>query len=436
MLGLRMVEPLQPRGERFVWSVAGLVLAVSDAINARFSSCTLRGEISNLTRATSGHCYLSLKDAEGASVSLHCVMFSRVATMLDFEPFDGQLVEVRGRLSVYKQRGELQFIIETMRRAGEGAMFEKFLKLKARLEAEGLFDEARKRPLPAFTHRVGVVTSLAAAALADVLTALQRRAPHVEVVVYPCLVQGNEAPATLVRAIETASQRAEVDVLIVCRGGGSLEDLWSFNDERVVRAIVAARMPVVCGVGHETDVTLADFAADLRAPTPTAAAELSAPKRSDQIELLAGMGVLLKRFMQRHFDLRKQMLERVVQHLTRPRNEFRMRVRMLEQTRQRLVSCAMQFVPQQAHRSLEWRARLSRAAQVGLSSRKHRLTMLEGRLQGVDPHQVLTRGFAWITDEDGRAITSAEQLSAGQQIRAVLNDGEASATVDKVDLKR
>ncbi|HZE91206.1 MAG TPA: exodeoxyribonuclease VII large subunit, partial [Rhizobacter sp.] len=234
-----MVEPSSPPPERLVWGVAALVHAVSDALASRFAACTMRGEVSGFSRAASGHAYLSLKDADGANALIRCAMFRRAASLLDFAPADGQLVEVRGRLGVYEPRGELQFIVESMQRAGAGALFEQFLKLKARLEAEGLFDPQRKRELPPYPRRVGVVTSLGAAALRDVLAALARRVPHVEVVIYPTLVQGAEAPPALVEAIAMAGRRSEVDVLIVCRGGGSLEDLWAFNDERVVRAIAA-----------------------------------------------------------------------------------------------------------------------------------------------------------------------------------------------------
>ncbi|HKX95478.1 MAG TPA: exodeoxyribonuclease VII large subunit, partial [Methylibium sp.] len=240
-----------------VWEVAALVHAVGDALAARFGAVAVRGELAGFQRAASGHCYFTLKDADG-SAALRCAMFRRAASLLDFAPADGALVELRGRLAVYEPRGELQFIVESMRRAGAGALYERFLRLKAQLEAEGLFDAARKRPLPAFPRRIGIVTSLAAAALHDVLTALARRAPQVQAIVYPSPVQGAEAPAALAAAIEAAGRRAEVDTLIVCRGGGSLEDLWAFNEALVVRAIAACPLPVVVGVGHETDVTLAD----------------------------------------------------------------------------------------------------------------------------------------------------------------------------------
>jgi exodeoxyribonuclease VII large subunit len=271
------------------WSVAALLLAVADTLAARLGAVTVRGEISGFTRAASGHCYFSLKDSDGQQALLRCAMFRRAAGLLDFRPADGQQVELRGRITVYESRGELQCVVEHLQRLGEGSLYELFLKLKARLAAAGLFDSQRKRPLPAFPRTLGVVTSLGAAALHDVLTAIARRAPQLRVVVYPCLVQGPEAPAQIVRAIGQANARQEVDVLIVCRGGGSLEDLWAFNDEAVVRAVAGSRLPVVCGVGHETDTSLAELAADLRAPTPTAAAELATPLRSDALARLQAL---------------------------------------------------------------------------------------------------------------------------------------------------
>lgn len=417
-----------------VWSVAALIHAVSDALAARFAACTIRGEISGFSRASSGHCYLSLKDAEGGSALIRCAMFRRAASLLDFVPADGQLVEVRGRLAVYEPRGELQFVIESMQRAGAGALFEQFLKLKARLEAEGLFDPQRKRPLPRFPRRVGVVTSLGAAALHDVLTALARRAPHVEVIVYPSLVQGVEAPATIVSAIETAALRAEVDVLIVCRGGGSLEDLWAFNDERVVRAIVACPLPVLCGVGHETDVSLADFAADVRAPTPTAAAELVSPTQEEGLAMLAAVASVLTRRMHQVLDTQAQVLDRATLRLIRPAEGVRRHVQRLALLQQRMSAHAKQSVPRQRQRCVEEAARLRRALSVTLAARKQRLSSMDGRLGALDPRRVLARGYAWLSDEHGTPVTTAKALAAGQQVQAELVDGQAIATISSVVL--
>jgi len=237
------------------------------------------GELSACTQAASGHRYFSLKDAQGHDALIRCALFKRSAAHLSFVPRDGLQVEAVGRLALYEPRGDLQFIVESLHLVGSGSLYEEFLRLKSRLQAEGLFDEARKRPLPGHPRRIAVVSSLQAAALRDVLTVIQRRAPHVQVVVYPSLVQGTEAPVALVRALQQAADDPDTDVVILARGGGSLEDLWFFNDERVVRAVVGCPKPLVCGVGHETDVTLSDFAADIRAATPTAAAAAHAAAR-------------------------------------------------------------------------------------------------------------------------------------------------------------
>jgi exodeoxyribonuclease VII large subunit len=266
-LGLPVAETSAPRLAPRTWSVGALLMAVGDALAARFSACVVQGELSGVTRAASGHCYFTLKDAEGAQASVRCAMFRRAASLLDFVPRDGQQVELRGRLAVYEPRGEMQLVVESMRPLGAGSLYEQFLRLKAKLEAEGLFGAGRKRELPALATSVGIVTSLAGAVLHDVVTTLARRAPQVRLIIYPSLVQGPEAPAALLAALAAATQRNEVDLLIVARGGGSIEDLWAFNDERVVRAVAALPMPVISGVGHETDVTLTDFAADVRAPT-------------------------------------------------------------------------------------------------------------------------------------------------------------------------
>ena len=294
-MGFPVVEPIGSGLARTVWGVDALVLAVADLLAARWGVCAVRGEISGWSRAASGHCYFNLKDADGGTALLRCAMFRRAASLLDVVPADGQRVELRGRLGVYEPRGELQLVVESMQRAGMGALYEEFLRRKARLGAEGLFHAARKRSLPAYPRCIGVVTSLGAAALHDVLSSLARRAPHVRVVVYPSLVQGADAPAALCAAITAAARHGEADTLIVCRGGGSLEDLMAFNDERVVRALAASPVPVVCGVGHESDVTLADLVADLRAPTPTAAAELAAPQTRDCLDALEALSETLRR---------------------------------------------------------------------------------------------------------------------------------------------
>ncbi len=418
---------------RVVWSIAALVQAVAEALGARFGACTVSGEISAFSRAASGHCYFSLKDAEGQPALIRCAMFRRAASLLDFSPADGQRVEVRGRVAVYEPRGELQFVVEAMQRAGAGALFEAFLRLKARLEAEGLFDAARKRPLPRYPRRVGVVTSLGAAALHDVTSTFARRAPQVELLIYPSLVQGNEAPAALVKAIALAGRRAEVELLIVCRGGGSMEDLWAFNDERVVRAIAACPLPVLCGVGHETDVTLADFAADVRAPTPTAAAELAAPPRLDCLAALEVLAAALQQRVQHRLDGQRQRLDHAALRLARPSDLLRRQGQAVAMLQHRLASAVAQAGRARAQVEQQAALRLRRAVAVLRVQKGQHLAALAARLDALDPHRVLARGYAWLSDAQGAAITSATQVEPGQRITATLADGRLGVSVGSVD---
>ena len=425
-----MIEGADARTGRTVRGVAALVRDVADALALRFSVCTVRGEVSGLSRAASGHCYFVLKDADGEAALIRCAMFRRAASLLDFPLADGQLVEVRGRVAVYEARGELQFIVEAMQRAGAGALYEQFLRTRARLEAEGLFDPARKRPLPAFPRAVGIVTSLGAAALHDVVTALARRSPHVRVMLYPSLVQGDAAPAALSAAIGHASRRAEIDVLIVCRGGGSLEDLWAFNDERVVRAIAACSMPVVCGVGHETDVTLSDLAADLRAPTPTAAAELAAPRTQDGLDVLAALAGLLGRRVGNTLDAQAQRLDRSAQRLARPDVRLREHAQRLGLLAHRLAGHLPREVSVRRTRLMQVEVDLRRSSVRQWTAGAERLDGLAARLNALAPERVLARGYAWLIDENsGRAVTSVGQLEVGSRLQAVLADGVANALV-------
>ena len=415
-----------------MWGVAALVHAVSDLLAARFGAVAIRGEVSGFSRAGSGHCYLTLKDADGGNALLRCAMFRRAAGLLDFVPADGQLVEVRGRLAVYEPRGDMQFVIESMQRAGAGALFEQFLRLRARLEQEGLFEPLKKRELPRFPRRIGVVTSLGAAALRDVLTALARRAPHVGVVVYPSLVQGAEAPAALVAALALAGRRAEVDLLILCRGGGSLEDLWAFNDERLVRALAACPLPVVCGVGHETDVTLADLAADLRAPTPTAAAELASPTQRECLDMLSACAAVMAQRVRMRLDTNQQRLDQAAQRLRRPAEGVRRHAHGLRLLAHRLGASVRQVARGRVQGQEALAARLERSLAVTLASRRQRLEGLAARLAGLDPSRVLSRGYAWLTDASGLPVTSVASLAVGQAARVVLADGHADVTVQAV----
>lgn len=407
-----MTEPWEAQpAARMPWGVAALLVATGDALAARFGAVAVRGELSGFSRAASGHCYFALKDSDGAPALLRCAMFRRAALMLDFIPADGQQVQVRGRLSIFEARGDLQMVVESLQRLGAGTLYEEYLRRRAKLEAEGLFGAARKRPLPVLPRALGVVTSLGAAALRDVLTTLQRRAPQVRVIVYPSPVQGADAPDALVAALQTAGRRAEVDALLLVRGGGSLEDLWAFNDERVVRAVAACPLPVVCGVGHETDISLCDLAADLRAPTPTAAAELAAPARDELLQALQVQRERLRRGAERALQGRAQRLDSLALRMGQPGR------RLLGQA---------QRLQQIAHG-------LQQALKLQLQSQRLRVEATAQRLQAQDPARVLRRGYAWVESADGRPVVSALALSPGQSVRAVWSDGRASAQIERVE---
>jgi exodeoxyribonuclease VII large subunit len=427
-----MVDGTPSPPPRVVWSVAALVQAVADALAARFATCVVQGEISGLNRAASGHAYFTLKDGDGAAASLRCAMFRRAGALLDFTPAEGQRVEVRGRLALYEPRGELQLIVESMRQAGAGALLEQFLRLKAKLEREGLFDASRKRPLPMRPVAVGVVTSADAAALRDVTASLARRAPHVRVVVYPSLVQGAAAPAQLRAALAAVAARREIDVLIICRGGGALEDLWAFNDEAVVRAIAASPVPTLCGIGHETDFTLADFAADVRAPTPTAAAELATPTRDELFEQLRTWATRARRRVATLLDTQAQRLDRAGLRLARPASAVQRQQVRLDLLATRLHAAAEQGLERRRLRLAPLAPRAQAGLHRGLEMRLHRLESLAARLDALGPQHVLARGYAWLGDAAGRPITSVKQLEVGGTIRATLADGDAGLRVESL----
>ncbi len=414
-----------------IWQVGALCRAIADALDARFNPVAVRGEVSGFSRAASGHCYFALKDESG---QIRCAMFRRAATLLDFAPRDGELVEVRGRLGVYEPRGDLQLIVESMTRAGQGALFEQFLRLKAKLEAEGLFDAARKRALPLMPRGLGVVTSLGAAALHDVVTALQRRVPHIPVIVAPASVQGAGAPAELVAALQRLYQLANqqpspLDAILLVRGGGSIEDLWAFNDERLARTLAQSPVPVVCGVGHETDFTIADFVADLRAPTPTAAAELVAEPRSTWLGALDLLQERLRDAVQQQLDAQSQRLDLVASRLGRP-SALVARQRLALTTQAQRLRYALTHALTANQRDLRQRAATwPQAVQRDLQARQRRLERAGLRLQLLDPSLVLQRGYAWLTDGDGHTVTRVGQTRAGQALQATLADGKVDLTV-------
>ncbi len=436
-----MFESPQPAAAPRIWEVGALCRAIADALEARFNPVAVRGEITGFSRASSGHCYFSIKDANG---QLRCAMFRRAAGLLDFSPRDGELVEVRGRLGVYEARGDLQFIVESMQRAGQGALFEQFLRLKAQLEGEGLFDPRRKRPLPVQPRGIGLITSLGAAALHDVVTALRRRVPHIPVVLIPAQVQGAAAPQSMVTALRQMYALAEgeapadgettpveVDVILLVRGGGSMEDLWAFNDEQLARTIVQSPVPLVSGVGHETDFTIADFCADLRAPTPTAAAELVAQPREVWLGALDLLADRLESAVQRQIDLRHQRLDQAAQRLGRPSGLAAREQLRLARCAQRLRHGMLLNLERLALKNKALEADFAQKTARHIALQSDRLERARLRLELLNPHLVLQRGYALLTDSQGHAVTSVGQARLGDALRATLADGVLDVTVDQ-----
>ncbi|QLG89778.1 exodeoxyribonuclease VII large subunit [Chitinibacter bivalviorum] len=405
-----------------------------------FPSLWVAGEISNFKRYDSGHCYFSLKDA---NAQVRCVMFRGRAALLDFAPREGLQVEVRAVVSLYEARGDFQLTIEAMRMAGQGALFERFEALKKQLASEGLFASERKQALPHFPRAIGIVTSPAAAALRDVLSTLARRMPNIPVILYPTAVQGADAPAQIVRAIGLAAARQEVDTLIVCRGGGSLEDLWSFNEEIVARAIAACPIPTVSGVGHETDFTIADFVADVRAPTPTAAAELVSPNRHELLGRLAQLKQRQARVMQYHLQQHMQKLDQISRRLVHPgqrlvqqKRDVSQKSRQLQQQFHFILSRQQQNMARlslrlahlkpetiSARQALHQRQqRLQRSMWQGLERQQHRLQQAQLQLAPWDPQQVLARGYALVTRPSGDLVRLATDVRAGEMLNVRFSD--------------
>ncbi len=430
-----------------VWTVAQLNRRVSQLLDEHMPVVWVRGEISNFTQAASGHWYFSIKDDRAA---VRAVMFRGRAQAVGFVPRAGERFEFRCAVSLYEPRGDFQVQVESMRRAGLGDLHEAFLRLKSQLQDEGLFDPQRKRPIAALPGCVGVVTSLAAAALRDVLTAMARRAPHVRVIVYPAPVQGADAPARLRQALETAVARAEVDTLLLVRGGGSLEDLWGFNDEGLARAIAASPIPVISGVGHETDFTIADFVADLRAPTPTAAAELACASRAELLDQLGARLGALNHGMRRHVERASLRLDRAVAMLVSPQQRIAQQQQRLdglvqrlrrqastlpERPRQRLETVLFRLrrsMPQVAPRqqSLDSaRRRLLQAGEHGLVLRRQRLQAAQQTLQALSPRLIVNRGYAIVRNATGKVVQNALDLNVGERLDVELSRGSVSVDV-------
>ncbi|MTV40507.1 exodeoxyribonuclease VII large subunit [Duganella radicis] len=434
-----------------VLTVSALNQAVARLLERSFPLTWISGEVSNFTRAASGHWYFTLKD-DGAQV--RAVMFRGRAQYANFVPREGDKVEVRALVTLYGPRGDYQINVEAIRRAGVGSLFEAFQRLKEKLDAAGLFHPDRKRALPMFARTVGIVTSPQAAALRDVLTALQRRAPHVQVVLYPTPVQGQLAAEKIAAAIDTASLRGECDVLIVCRGGGSIEDLWSFNDEEVAYAVANCRMPVISGVGHETDFTICDFAADLRAATPTAAAELAVTPRADWIGSLKADVIDIRRAMRRALNDAEQTLDGYTRRLLNPSAQIDQQRHKLRALATNMTHANRAPLTQARHQldrlsgrlgarkpdvtaSRAVLANLQHRAATGIARQLHQkrdaLAALSSQLELLNPQRTLERGYAIVTNQEGAIVRAPSQLKPQTSVNLRLAEGAAQVGIDSVD---
>ena len=430
-----------------VISVSDLVRKARELLERNFPLLWVGGEISNLTRAASGHWYFSLKDS---SAQVRCVMFRNKNQYLDWAPENGMQVEVRVLATMYEARGEFQLNVETMRRAGLGALYEAFEKLKAKLGQEGFFDSERKRPLPAHPRQIGIVTSPAAAALRDVLTTLRRRMPSIPAVLYPTLVQGEGAAQKIAAALRIAGERGECDVLILCRGGGSIEDLWAFNEEIVARAVQASPIPVVCGVGHETDFTIADFVADRRAPTPTAAAEIVTPDRTELLHRTSTWSARLAQVVQHTLEQRAQQLDYLSRRLIHPGEKLRSQAvhlahlsgrlaqsygRMLDNQTwrtsalSRRLNAAKPDIPRKQAELMALRLRLDRAVGHCMEFHAAALARVRTHLDHLNPQTVLERGFSIVQQSDGSVVSDVCQLTTGDSLQVTFAKGRASVAV-------
>ena len=420
-----------------------------------FGVIWVEGEISNLMRSAAGHVYFSLKDE---SASVRCAMFRMQNQSLDFELRDGMQILARAKVGLYKQRGEFQLIVEYAEESGEGLLRQRFELLKQTLQKEGLFDELHKKPLPKMPKTIGLVTSPKGAAVQDIIKTIKRRYPIVRVIVYPTLVQGNEATKKIASAIDIANQRDECDVIIIARGGGSLEDLWCFNEELVARSIFHSKIPIISGIGHETDFTITDLVADLRAATPTAAAEIALPTTSEIVDRL-------NRYI---FDI-TQLIDYKVNHFrhqlksaslrmqaSHPQSKLQFNMQKLDLINEKMQKLPMMQVRnlrnifkisfskllasnpkiniEAERQNLEMKNMALSNAIIGLiESKRNRFSVMTAQLEGASPLQSLSRGYALVTNEDGRNIKSVKKIKTGASVKTKLSDGSFVSRVEKID---
>lgn len=439
--------------ERTIYTVSELNLTIRSLLESEFPLLWVEGEISNFTQPASGHMYFTLKDS---NAQVRCAMFKNRGMYLRFKPANGMQILIRAKVGLYEARGEFQLVAEHMEEAGAGALQRAFNELKAKLSALGLFDVDRKKLLPTLPTKIGVITSPTGAAIRDVLSVLQRRFPAIPVLIYPVPVQGEGAAQKIAAAIKLASKRKDCDVLLLVRGGGSLEDLWSFNEEVVARAIVDCDIPIVCGVGHETDVTIADFAADMRAPTPSAAAELVSPDQSRYLQTFSRHQQRLQQIMRGNLQQLAQQLDWLKQGLERhhPLNRIAQQTQELNDLRKQLLQNWQYFFSQQQHQ-LErianrlhnaspqrhiaqqsqqiaaLRHRLLQSLPQQLAHKRQQLAALSRTLHAVSPLQTLGRGYAIVSDSQGNTLTDSQQVNAGDSLQIRLHHGRIMGRVEK-----
>jgi exodeoxyribonuclease VII large subunit len=411
-----------------ILTVAELNRLARAALERDFPLIWVAGEVSNLVRAASGHHYFTLKDTEA---QVRCAMFRSRAQLLPWKLENGQQVEARALVTLYEARGEFQLNVESLRRAGLGRLYEAYLRLKEQLTAEGLFADERKRVLPRFPRRIGIITSPRAAALRDVVVTLGRRAPQLPIILYATLVQGTEAASQIAAAIQTAAARNECDLLLVVRGGGSLEDLWSFNEEIVARAIAACPIPVIAGVGHETDITIADLAADRRAATPTAAAELASAGWFEAAAEIAGLASALRNAMRTNLERRMQRVDLLARRLVHPAERLAHSKQHLAHLASRLAGAGERLAARRQQRLAELRLRLARA-RPNLEQRRTRLERAAAGLAALNPQAALARGYALVRTPDGQLLRSHQQLAAGMLLDLRFAEGGAEALVNRI----
>ena len=432
-----------------VLRVSELTRAINQLLEGSVPLLWVKGEISNLVKASSGHWYFALKDEQA---QVRCVMFRQKNIMQGHGLDNGVQVEVLASASLYEARGDFQLTIEQLRPAGLGVLYEQFARLKQKLERAGLFAVTRKRPLPSFPKRIGIITSIQAAALRDVLSTLKLRLPSVPVVLYPSPVQGGGSAEKIVQAIELANSRAECSVLILCRGGGSIEDLWAFNEEVVARAIAASGIPIVSGIGHETDFTIADFVADERAPTPTAAAQRVVPDRLSLLQGLRDMSQHLVRPMRNRVRHAMQTLDYLQRRIVHPAEKLQQKARQLDQLQQQMQRNFEHMLQQQQWRQSflmqrmhgvgsdfhrlrdkqdHLRERLINAVYTSQSQRLTKLDAIMQHLSLLNPERVLARGYSLVQDENGRMVSDARSLIVGAELNIVFGKGWARARVQE-----